>query len=105
MEAELFRIAQEAMTNAVKHAKATSIDVLVHVYPPEARITVSDNGVGLQTGRSDSHGLKIMRERARLIGAQLNVRDNASRGLTVSVALRSPTSPGVARRPTMKEVR
>jgi nitrate/nitrite-specific signal transduction histidine kinase len=51
---------------------------------------VTDDGIGLQTGRDDSHGLKIMRERAKLIGADLTVRDNASRGLTVSVALRSP---------------
>lgn len=92
VEAELFRIAQEAMNNAVKHARATSIDVRCQVYAPEAIITITDNGVGLQTARTDSHGLKIMRERARLIGAELIVRDNASRGLTVSVALKIPRS-------------
>lgn len=92
VEAELFRIAQEAINNAVKHSKANSIDVLCRVDPPNARITVTDDGVGLQKGRSDSHGLKIMRERAKLIGAELTVRDNASRGLTVSVTLRSTLS-------------
>ncbi|GAA1523927.1 sensor histidine kinase [Nocardioides humi] len=92
VEAELFRIAQEAMNNAVKHARATSIDVRCQVYAPEAVITVTDDGVGLQAARSDSHGLKIMRERARLIGAELVVRDNASRGLTVAVALKIPRS-------------
>ncbi|MFD1249345.1 sensor histidine kinase [Nocardioides ginsengisoli] len=92
VEAELFRIAQEAMNNAVKHARARSIDVRCQVYAPEAIITVTDDGVGLQTARTDSHGLKIMRERARLIGAELVVRDNASRGLTVSVALKTPRS-------------
>lgn len=90
VEAELFRIAQEAINNAVKHAHPHSIDVVCQVYPPQARITVTDDGIGMQKGRVDSHGLKIMRERARLIGADLTVRDNASRGLTVSVALRSP---------------
>ncbi|QSR26038.1 hypothetical protein CFH99_10415 [Nocardioides aromaticivorans] len=90
VEAELFRIAQEAMNNAVKHARATSIDVRCQVYAPEAIITVTDDGVGLQSARSDSHGLKIMRERARLVGAELVVRDNASRGLTVSVSLKIP---------------
>ena len=90
VEAELFRIAQEALNNAVKHARATAIDVRCQVYAPDARITIADDGVGLQGGRSDSHGLKIMRERAALIGAQLSVRDNASRGLTVSVVLRAP---------------
>ncbi|KRB76006.1 hypothetical protein ASE01_13265 [Nocardioides sp. Root190] len=96
VEAELFRIAQEAMNNAVKHARATSIDVRCQVYAPEAIITVTDDGVGLQSARDDSHGLKIMRERARLIGAELVVRDNASRGLTVSVSVKIPrTSVGV----------
>ncbi|TQK70617.1 MULTISPECIES: sensor histidine kinase [unclassified Nocardioides] len=92
VEAELFRIAQESINNAVKHARATSIDVRCQVYAPEAIITVTDDGVGLQAARADSHGLKIMRERARLIGAELVVRDNASRGLTVSVALKIPRS-------------
>lgn len=96
VEAELFRIAQEAMNNAVKHARATSIDVRCQVYAPEAIITVTDDGVGLQSARDDSHGLKIMRERARLIGAELVVRDNASRGLTVSVSVKiQRTSVGV----------
>ncbi|KRA37417.1 MULTISPECIES: sensor histidine kinase [unclassified Nocardioides] len=88
VEAELFRITQEAINNAVKHARATAIDVRCQVYAPEAIITITDDGVGLQSARSDSHGLKIMRERARLIGAELVVRDNASRGLTVSVSVK-----------------
>lgn len=92
VEAELFRIAQEAMNNAVKHARPTAIDVRCQVYAPEAIITVTDDGIGLQDARSDSHGMKIMRERAKLIGAELVVRDNASRGLTVSVALKIPRS-------------
>ncbi len=92
VEAELFRIAQEAMNNAVKHARATVIEVHCQVYAPEARITITDDGVGLQAARNDSHGLKIMRERAKLIGGHLTVKDNASRGLTVSVVLRSPSS-------------
>lgn len=87
VEAELFRITQEAINNAVKHARATAIDVQCQVYAPEARITITDNGVGLQHGRSDSHGLKIMRERAKLVGAKLAVKNNASRGLTVTVIL------------------
>ncbi|WP_141013840.1 sensor histidine kinase [Nocardioides sambongensis] len=88
VEAELFRIAQEAINNAVKHSRAQTIDVLCRVAPPAATITVTDDGVGLQSARTDSHGLKIMRERARLIGAELDVRDNASRGMTVAVRLR-----------------
>ncbi len=87
VEAELFRIAQEAMNNAIKHAQCTTINVHCEVAAPEARITVSDDGRGLQEARSDSHGLKIMRERARLVGAELSIGDNDHGGLTVSARI------------------
>ena len=48
VEAELFRIAQEAMNNAVRHAQASVIDVHCGLHAPEALITVTDNGRGLQ---------------------------------------------------------
>ena len=50
VEAELFRIAQEAMNNAVRHAQASTIDVHCVVHAPEALITVSDNGRGPADG-------------------------------------------------------
>ncbi|MFT4286822.1 sensor histidine kinase [Nocardioides sp.] len=87
VEAELFRIAQEAMNNAVKHARATTIDVHCQVRAPAARITVTDDGRGLQPGRSDSHGLEIMRERALLINAALSLSDAPGGGLRVSVTI------------------
>lgn len=85
VEAELFRIAQEAMNNAIKHAQCRSIDVACHVHAPDALITVCDDGRGLQEARSDSHGLKIMRERARLVDADLSIEDRPTGGLMVSV--------------------
>jgi signal transduction histidine kinase len=87
VEAELFRIAQEAMNNAVKHAQCRSIEVSCQVHAPAALITVTDDGRGLQTARSDSHGLKIMRERARLVGADLSITDRPEGGLQVAVTL------------------
>lgn len=85
VEAELLRIAQEAMNNAVKHSRASVIDVHCRVQAPYAEITVADDGRGLQSGRRDSHGLSIMRERAALIGGVLEVRSSPTRGTTVSV--------------------
>lgn len=85
VEAELLRIAQEAMNNAVKHSRATLIDVHCRVTAPYAEITVADDGLGLQAGRRDSHGLSIMRERAALIGGVLDVRSSPAKGTTVSV--------------------
>lgn len=102
VEAELFRIAQEAMTNAVNHAQASCIDVVCQVYPPAALISVADDGRGLQAARDDSYGLKIMRERAELISARLDLSESPGGGLTVTVqvgprdtGLRVPTAPSV----------
>jgi signal transduction histidine kinase len=87
VESELLRIAQEAMTNAVRHAGASAITVHCSVAPPSAEIVVADNGRGLGQGRDDSHGLEIMKERAALIDADLDVHDNAPHGTVVSVRL------------------
>jgi signal transduction histidine kinase len=87
VESELLRIAQEAMTNAVRHAGATSISVQCSVAPPFAEIVVADNGNGLGPRRDDSHGLEIMRERAALVDGDLTVTDNTPQGTVVSVRL------------------
>jgi signal transduction histidine kinase len=85
VEAELLRIAQEAMTNAVRHSRATTIEVHCSVAPPWAEIIVSDDGIGVQGRREDSHGLEIMAERARLAGGELTVESRSPSGTVVSV--------------------
>jgi signal transduction histidine kinase len=68
----LYRIAQEALNNVVKHAKSTQ--ALVNLYCGDAvRLTVADNGAGFDpaTVTADHLGLKIMRERAEAIGSQV----------------------------------
>ena len=85
VEAELLRIAQEAMNNAVRHSGATAIDVQCRVHAPSAEIVITDDGRGMQPGRHDSHGLSIMRERAALIGGVLDVGPAEGRGTRVSV--------------------
>jgi signal transduction histidine kinase len=87
IEGELLRIAQEAMTNAVRHSGASAINVQCSVAPPAAEIVVSDNGHGLGAARDDSHGLEIMQERAALIAGELTVTANAPHGTVVSVRL------------------
>lgn len=100
VESELLRIAQEALTNAVKHSGARSIDVTCQVDAPRARIVVRDNGRGLGPSREDSHGLTIMRERAALVGASLTI-DSSQLGTVVYVSLGSR---GGTPRPTEEEV-
>jgi signal transduction histidine kinase len=79
-EAELLRIAQEAITNARKHSSGRNLWVDCVVDPPFARITVRDDGVGLSGGRSDSYGLRIMQERAQRVDAHLEVETTHDAG-------------------------
>jgi signal transduction histidine kinase len=73
VETELLRITQEAITNARKHSQADNLWVDCRVRPPRARIEVRDDGIGMQEGRDDSYGLRVMRERADRIGARLQI--------------------------------
>jgi signal transduction histidine kinase len=87
VEAELLRIAQEAITNARKHANAQNLWVNCSVQPPSAWLCVEDDGVGLQTGREDSFGIEIMRERAARLRARLDISPREAGGTVVEVAL------------------
>jgi len=71
----LYRIAQEAVTNAQKHGRAELINVTLDVQPALVRLEVLDNGVGLgsESHKSSGMGLKIMRYRAAMIGARLSI--------------------------------
>lgn len=89
VESELLRITQEAMTNAVRHAQASVIDVNCRVAAPVAEIVVRDDGKGWGQARPDSYGLAIMRERANLIDADLEIEPGNSRGTVVTVRLPS----------------
>jgi signal transduction histidine kinase len=93
-EVELLRIVQEAVTNVRKHAKAKNLWLTVEVDPPRARITVTDDGRGLQPKRLDSMGIQGMHERARRIGAQLSVRNRGDgSGTVVDVVIDPPQAP------------
>ena len=73
VESELLRIAQEAVTNARKHSQGENLWVDCRIRPPSAYISIQDDGGGLGAARPDSYGLKIMRERAERIGAELEI--------------------------------
>ncbi len=91
-EAELLRIAQEAVTNVRKHASAANLWVTVRTAPPAALLRIEDDGLGLRAGRADSYGMEIMRERAERLGAELTVRARPSGGTIVEVILGGPDS-------------
>ncbi|MQA26537.1 MAG: GAF domain-containing protein [Micromonosporaceae bacterium] len=87
-EAELLRIAQEAITNARKHARAENLWVTCEVDPPYARIEVSDDGHGIDAEPPEGrYGLSIMAERADRIRGQLRIQSRDPQGTTVVVVL------------------
>ncbi|WP_051277055.1 sensor histidine kinase [Marmoricola sp. URHB0036] len=92
VEYELLRIAQEAMANARKHSGAANLWLRCTIRPPYAEIEVRDDGTNAHTPRSDSQGLKIMRERSRTIGAELVVTEPTTDrpGTQVTVRVGSP---------------
>jgi signal transduction histidine kinase len=88
IEAELLRIAQEAITNARKHAGAENLWVTCAVDPPFAQVEISDDGGGIGDQRPDGHyGLAIMAERAERIRGRLEITPRVPSGTTVAVVL------------------
>lgn len=73
LELVVYRVAQEALTNAVRHAGASTVTVSLHRGEGSVELTVGDDGRGLPPGAREG-GLRGMRERAMLVGAGLEVR-------------------------------
>jgi signal transduction histidine kinase len=87
-EHHLFRIAQEALTNAVMHAQASRVRVSLTFTPETVELTVSDDGRGIpadQPGHGFHFGLSGMRERARALGTRLEVQTAPGQGTTIRV--------------------
>jgi len=83
----LYRIAREAVHNAVKHARAKRIWICL-TNGAYTMLTIRDNGVGLDSGQStDGEGLRMMRHRANLIGASLSLRNAKDGGTVVQCVL------------------
>ena len=79
----LYRIAQEAITNSIKHGAAQDIALQVEVTPDELVLEITDNGKGFSADNREGMGLSIMRYRASMIGAQLKVTSELNQGCTV----------------------
>ena len=82
----LFRVAQEALSNAARHGSATAVTVLLSPRGQGLQLAVSDNGSGFDPERSReraSLGLASMRERVRLLRGELDIESTPGRGTTV----------------------
>ncbi len=98
----LYRIATEALANAVKHSQATRIVVRLRQSADRLTLMIEDDGVGLAPSRDTSMGmgLRIMRYRANAIGARITVRNRAPQGVAVSCSVplaKAPTGDPPAR--------
>ncbi|PAW68647.1 MAG: hypothetical protein B9S34_01970, partial [Opitutia bacterium Tous-C1TDCM] len=97
MENNLLRIATEAMTNAVKHARARRIDVRLEFSAHAAALEVRDDGCGFDASRSTTlaaghFGWLGIRERAERIGADLEIGSEPGAGTRVAIRVRTPAA-------------
>jgi len=92
---QLYRIAQEAFSNALRHAEATRLDVSLRDTRAGMRLRIADDGRGLPSDADDRSGLglRTMQYRAKLVGASLEVRSEASGGTAIVVTLPTVRTP------------
>lgn len=85
----LFRIAQEALSNAVRHGHATEVSIVLESEPHQLTLTIQDDGIGLPTVPvdCDGMGIHIMHYRSRMIGATLQIEGLPQGGVAVRCAL------------------
>ncbi len=91
----LLLLAQEAVTNALKHSGASEIKILLQLSPDHAELVIEDNGKGfnpaLAPGQHDGHfGLQGMRERTKRIGGQIELTTASGHGTTLRVNVPLP---------------
>jgi signal transduction histidine kinase len=93
-EQGLFRVAQEAMTNAARHSKADILSVSLKEHGGRLVLTVHDNGVGFNadTEREGGLGVTGMRERARVLGGYLDISSEGGKGTTVRLTIQEGTT-------------
>jgi signal transduction histidine kinase len=87
---QLYKIAQESVSNAIKHGKAKQVSVLLVRRGDELVLRIKNDGVPfpVERGPSNRLGLRIMNYRAHLIGGTLEIQPNGSVGTLVSCSLR-----------------
>jgi signal transduction histidine kinase len=88
VDAAIYRIAQESITNSVRHARrARHVSVLVEPAGDSVRVTVTDDGEGSETGSGEGYGLLGMAERTHLLGGRFEAGPALPRGWRVSAEL------------------
>jgi len=84
-ETHLFRIVQEALTNIARHAAASRVAIHLRAEGDLVRLTIHDNGKGLQQSKNGGMGLSGMRARARSAGGEMTIKSRPGAGVTIEV--------------------
>ena len=92
----IFRIVQEACNNAIKHSKASSIDVVLNYNSNNIELSISDDGVGFDLDLYDNNnpddinsgfGLSMMKERVFLLSGKFNIKSSKNKGTIINVVV------------------
>ncbi|HEV7938556.1 MAG TPA: sensor histidine kinase [Solirubrobacteraceae bacterium] len=86
-ELVVYRVAQEAMTNAIRHAQASSIDISLRANANRLALSVRDDGLGMSKGSREGGGMRGMRERANLVGGSFQVLSAPRSGTEVRLEI------------------
>ncbi|MBA3424229.1 MAG: GAF domain-containing sensor histidine kinase [Rubrobacter sp.] len=89
VEADLYRVCQEALTNVANHAEASYVTVRLVATPTEVRLSIEDDGLGFDAADPSGgrHGLMGMRERMEILGGSLHVRSSPGAGTIIVAAV------------------
>jgi len=83
-----FRVLQEALTNVIRHANASSVNIILHHSKQGTTMTIQDNGIGIYTGKVESGkplGLIGMRERVRQFGGKVDISSKKGQGTKLTI--------------------
>jgi ligand-binding sensor domain-containing protein/anti-sigma regulatory factor (Ser/Thr protein kinase) len=95
---QIYLIVKEILHNIVQHANATKVDISIKKYQKIMKISICDNGVGIKTASSLNKekdikrgmGLKNIKQRAELIGSEIETTDNGNSGTSVTLSINIP---------------
>lgn len=86
-EEALFRVCQEAVSNAIRHSRAKRLHVAAAIHGAQAVLTISDDGIGIARDRTPGIGLRSMSERTKSLGGRLRVATRAPHGTVIEARL------------------
>jgi two-component system NarL family sensor kinase len=86
-EVALYRVIQELMTNAIRHAKASEVVVQVVFAESSMSITVEDNGVGFEVTSAKGNGLSNIHSRIVKLAGKVDVKSSTGEGTSVHIEL------------------